>query len=140
MELIETSLFTKQVQAALSDRDTGRGPDVRKDLFDELLESVKEAKEIASGRRKPARVTRADDLLNAGHPNVVALRAHFGLSQAKFAALLGISVDTLQNWEQGRRKPEGPAKVLLRVAATHPDILLAVTRRVPKRGTRRSAA
>lgn len=105
---------------------------MRKDLFDQLLASVKEAKEIAAGRRKPARVTRAKDLVNAEHPNVPALRAHFGLSQAKFAALLGISVDTLQNWEQGRRQPDGPALVLLRVAAAHPEVLLSVTRRSVK--------
>ena len=59
------------------------------------------------------------------------LRAHFGLSQTNFAALLGISVATLQNWEQGLREPEGPAKVLLRVAAAHPETLLSVTGRSP---------
>lgn len=46
------------------------------------------------------------------------------LSQVKFAQLLGISEDTLQNWEQGRRKPAGPAKVLLKIAAEHPKIVL----------------
>lgn len=81
---------------------------MRKDLFDQLVESVKEMKAIHAGRRKPARVTRAADLLNADTPDVAALRAQFKLSQAKFAALLGISVDTLQNWEQRRRQPEGP--------------------------------
>ncbi len=113
---------------------------MRKDLFEQLMESVKEAHEIAAGRRRPARVTRAADLLDAKNPDVAALRAHFKLSQAKFAKLLGISVDTLQNWEQGRRRPEGPAKVLLRVAAAHPDVLLSVTRAAPRRPTRRSAA
>ena len=113
---------------------------MRKDLFDELLESVKEAKAIAAGRRKPTRVTRAKDLLDAEHPNAAALRAHFGLSQAKFAKLLGISVDTLQNWEQGRRQPDGPALVLLRVAAAHPEVLLSVTGRSEKGWKRRSAA
>ena len=55
------------------------------------------------------------------------IREQYGLSQDKFATLMGISVATLRNWEQGRRKPEGPARVLLRVAATHPDALLNVT-------------
>jgi len=55
---------------------------------------------------------------------VKKLREHYGLSQSKFASLMGISVATLRNWEQGRRKPEGPAKVLLMVAARHPDVLL----------------
>jgi len=56
---------------------------------------------------------------------VAALRARFQLSQAKFAALLGISTGTLRNWEQGRREPEGPARVLLRVAARHPEAVLS---------------
>lgn len=106
---------------------------MRKDLFDQLVESVKEMKAIQAGKRKPARVTRADDLVRSGTPDVAALRGHFQLSQAKFAALLGISVDTLQNWEQGRRQPEGPARVLLRVAAAHPEALLSVTQHSAKR-------
>ena len=113
---------------------------MRKDLFDQLVESVKEMKAIQAGRLKPSRVTRAAELLRAGTPDVAALRARFKLSQSKFAALLGISVDTLQNWEQHRRHPEGPAKVLLRVAAAHPEALLSVTRQTPKRRTSRSAA
>ena len=56
--------------------------------------------------------------------NIVRVRGKLGLSQSKFAALLGISADTLQNWEQGRRTPAGPAKVLLKIAARHPEVLL----------------
>ena len=112
---------------------------MRRDLFDELVESVKEMKSIQAGRSKPARVTKAGDLLREDAPDVAALRARFKLSQAKFAALLGISVDTLQNWEQYRRQPEGPAKVLLRVAAAHPEVLLSVTARPTKRRARASA-
>ncbi len=108
---------------------------MRKELFDQLLESVKEMKAIQAGRRKSARSTQAEDLLRAGAVDVAALRRRFRLSQAKFAALLGISVDTLQNWEQGRRQPEGPARVLLRVAAAHPDALLSVTQPPPRRRT-----
>jgi putative transcriptional regulator len=52
------------------------------------------------------------------------VREKYGLSQDKFASLMGISVATLRNWEQGRRKPEGPARVLLMVAAKHPEALL----------------
>jgi putative transcriptional regulator len=113
---------------------------MRKDLFNELVESVKQMKAIAAGRLAPGRVTRAEDVLRNGTPDVAALRAHFKLSQAKFATLLGISVDTLQNWEQRRRRPEGPAKVLLRVAATHPEALLAVGRPARRRRRHRSAA
>jgi len=108
-------------------------------MFDELLESVKEMKEILDGRRKPARVTHMRDILKADI-DVAALRANYRLSQGKFAALLGISVDTLQNWEQGRRTPDGPAKILLRLAAAHPEALLSVTRPATKRRSRRSAA
>lgn len=109
---------------------------MRRDLFDQLVESVKQMKAIEAGRLKPSRVTRAEDLLRGGRPNVAALRARFKLSQAKFAALLGISVNTLQNWEQNRRRPEGPAKVLLRVAATHPEVLLSATKPTAKRWVR----
>jgi putative transcriptional regulator len=110
---------------------------MRKELFEQLVESVKQMKAIEAGRMKPSRVTRAEDLLADAGPDVAALRARFNLSQAKFAALLGISVGTLQNWEQKRRRPDGPAKVLLRVAATHPEALLSVTTPVPRRRTRR---
>lgn len=112
---------------------------MRKDLFAQLVESVRQMKAIEAGQRKPSRVTRSEELVR-GTPDVAALRAHFGLSQAKFAALLGISVDTLQNWEQRRRRPEGPAKVLLRVAATHPEALLSVAKQATKRRSHRSAA
>ena len=57
---------------------------------------------------------------------VRALREQFGLSQDKFAQLVGISVGTLRNWEQGRRRPEGPARVLLRIASRHPEALLDI--------------
>ena len=55
--------------------------------------------------------------------DIVALRRFTGLTQASFARALGISVHTLRNWEQGRRRPEGPALALLRVVARHPRIL-----------------
>ena len=55
--------------------------------------------------------------------DIVALRAFIGLTQAEFARALGINVHTLRNWEQGRRRPEGPAMALLRIAARHPKII-----------------
>ncbi len=114
---------------------------MRKDLFDELVASVKQMKAIEAGRLKPGRVTRLEDLVERGTPDVAALRARFNLSQPQFARLLGISVSTLQNWEQKRRRPEGPAKVLLRVAAAHPEALLSVTKKGPaQRGRRRDRA
>lgn len=55
--------------------------------------------------------------------DVAVLRRFVGLTQARFARAMGISVHTLRNWEQGRRQPEGPAVALLRIAARHPRIL-----------------
>jgi putative transcriptional regulator len=87
-------------------------------LFNELLASIKQGGEILRGSRKAKRVFNFDE------PDVKTIRAHYGLSQDKFAKLLGISAGTLRNWEQGRRKPDGPARVLLCVAAKHPDEIL----------------
>jgi putative transcriptional regulator len=88
------------------------------ELFNELLASVREGGAILRGKQKAAREFHFEE------PDVAAIREEYGLSQTKFAALLGISVRTLQNWEQGRRHPHGPAKVLLRVAAKHPRAVL----------------
>lgn len=55
--------------------------------------------------------------------DIATLRRFTGLTQVQFAQAMGISVHTLRNWEQGRRKPEGPAIGLLRIAARHPRIL-----------------
>jgi putative transcriptional regulator len=92
---------------------------MKKELFHELLQSVKEAVAIERGGMKPSRKFEVK-----GANDVVRVRTRLGLSQTKFARLLGISEDTLQNWEQGRRKPTGSAKVLLKIAAKHPDIIL----------------
>ncbi len=94
---------------------------MNKGLFEELLESVKKAKAIENGKLKPARTFRVNP-----KTDLVRVRGKLGLTQSKFAAVLGISADTLQNWEQGRRSPTGPAKVLLKIAIRHPEILLEV--------------
>jgi len=112
---------------------------MRKVLFDELLESVNQMKAIHAGRLKPSRVTNSRDLATGDPSQVADLRARFKLSQSKFAALLGISIDTLQNWEQGRRQPEGPARVLLKIAAAYPEALLAVSSASKKPRARKSA-
>lgn len=75
-------------------------------------------------RAMPARVRKR---LIAGKfetgEDVAALRRFVGLTQARFAEAMGISVHTLRNWEQDRRRPEGPAVALLRIAARHPRII-----------------
>ena len=83
-----------------------------RELGEKLLASVREMK-----AGQAARATRV-----AVSP-IAATREAVGVSQSRFAALLGISVRTLQEWEQGRRSPTGAAKTLLRVAETHPEIL-----------------
>ena len=98
---------------------------MRDDLFNELLQSVREGGAILRGEARPSRSFVIAD------PDVSAIRQTFNLSQPKFAAFLGISTRTLQNWEQKRRKPEGPAKVLLQVAAKHPEAILDVVSETP---------
>lgn len=98
---------------------------MKEELFQELVESVKEMGAIMRGEKEPERVFRFSE---TDAPDVAVLRARFGLSQEKFAVLLGISVGTLRNWEQGRRRPEGPARVLLQVAAKHPEAVLDTVR------------
>jgi DNA-binding transcriptional regulator YiaG len=75
-------------------------------------------------RAIPARVRRRliDGHIESGG-DVAALRRFVGLTQSQFAQAMGISVHTLRNWEQGRRRPEGPAIGLLRIAARHPRII-----------------
>ncbi len=87
-------------------------------LFDELLASTKEAKEILAKKTAPSRTFYIDE------PNAKEIRSKFNLTQDEFANLLNISVATLRNWEQGRRRPEGPARVLLNVANTYPQALI----------------
>jgi putative transcriptional regulator len=79
----------------------------------DLLASVRQ---MRSG--KAARTTRVKI------PDAAQARARVGMSQQQFAALLGVSARTLQDWEQGRREPTGAAKTLLRVAVSHPEVLV----------------
>ncbi len=84
-------------------------------LFEELLESVREGGAVLRGEKEASRMFVVET------PNVKQIRKRYQLSQTEFAALMGISVKTLQNWEQGRRNPRGAARVLLQVAAKHPE-------------------
>ena len=90
---------------------------MKDELFNELVASVREGGNILRGKAKPSRSVVVET------PNVKKIRSNYKLSQPEFAALMGISVRTLQNWEQGRRIPEGAARVLLQVAAKHPEVI-----------------
>ncbi len=91
---------------------------MKKEAFDELLASIEQGGRILRGKKVPVRAFNVDE------PDVPAIRRHLGLTQQRFATLLGISLATLRNWEQGRRKPDGPARVLLCVAAKNPKAVL----------------
>jgi putative transcriptional regulator len=86
--------------------------DELKQFQDDLLASVKQMKSGRAARTTQVIVTAASEA-----------RARTGLTQGEFAELLGVSVRTLQDWEQGRRDPTGAAQTLLRVAVKHPKIL-----------------
>ena len=92
---------------------------MNKKTFAELTASIKEAGEIKRGKAKPSR------RFEVTPPNVRSIRRRFSASQSRFAKMLGVSVDTIQNWEQGRCFPTGPARVLLVVAARNPDLLIS---------------
>jgi putative transcriptional regulator len=91
---------------------------MKQKLFEELEKSLKQAGEIARGERKPSRK------YNYSPSRVQAVRERAELSQAEFARLLNVSVRTLQNWEQARREPTGPAKALLRIVEMEPGVAL----------------
>jgi len=86
--------------------------------FEKLTASIKEAGEIKSGNRKPSRVYEIKPL------DIKTVREKLNVSQNEFAIMIGVSARTLQNWEQGRRKPEGPANALLRIVSRNPQVVL----------------
>lgn len=88
--------------------------------FKELLTSIDQARKINVGKLKAGRVFKFNPIM------VKRIRMKLHASQAVFAHMIGVSIDTLQNWEQGRRRPEGPALALLKVAAASPETLVKV--------------
>ncbi len=88
-----------------------------KQLFDDIVASLNEAVAITKGETAPSRVFTYE------MPDVKEIRAKTGLSQTEFAKKLHISFKTLQNWEQGRRKPTGPAITLMRLLDKDPNLL-----------------
>ena len=96
--------------------------------FEELLTSVRQLGAIRRGERKPSRAT------TFRPTDVKAVRAALMQSQSEFALMIGVSVATLRNWEQGRRTPDGPALALLQVAARNPAAVMDALHRPRRRG------
>jgi putative transcriptional regulator len=87
----------------------------------EILEGIREIKAHKAGKKR----LRTHQLKEPAAPQVI--RANLKLSQSAFAALMGVSLRTVQDWEQGRRKPSGPAVALLRIAEQKPEVLLELS-------------
>jgi putative transcriptional regulator len=101
---------------------------MKKRLFDELVESIRQAGKIHRGEEAPSRKF-------VFEPEAVrAIRQKLNKSQSEFAQMIGVSVATLQNWEQGRREPEGPARALLVVAAKAPSVVAKALASAARRG------
>jgi putative transcriptional regulator len=96
---------------------------MRQRMFDRLLQSVREGGAILRGEDKTSRRIVVDS------PQVRTIREKTSLSQSEFAHLIGVSVKTLQNWEQDRRRPTGPAVALLRIIAREPKLAVEAIHR-----------
>lgn len=96
--------------------------------FQELLTSIRQAGRIRRGTLKPVRV------MTFRPADVKAVRDALKASQTEFALMIGVSVATLRNWEQGRRTPDGPALALLRVASRNPRAVAEALHREPRKG------
>jgi len=97
---------------------------MKKQMFKELLGSVREAGAILRGKKKASRRT----IIHSSDVRVI--RERTGLSQSEFADLIGVSVKTLQNWEQERRRPTGPAAALLRIIEHDPTLAVKAIHRI----------
>ena len=91
---------------------------MKKKDFDNLVESIQEAGKIKAGELPASRRFELSPF------DIKTVREKLHKSQSEFALMIGVSVSTLQNWEQGRRKPEGPAKALLKVAFKNPKAVM----------------
>ena len=86
--------------------------------FEKLVTSVKQAGKIKHGNLLPGRKFEFTPY------DIKKIRRKFNTSQSEFAILIGVSVSTIQNWEQGRRYPEGPARALLKIASVSPGTVV----------------
>ena len=90
----------------------------KRDIGQEILDGIREVKDYKSGKK----VLRVRSLKAPSPPKVI--RQRLKLSQSAFAGLMGVSLRTIQDWEQGRRKPSGPAVALLRIAEQKPEVFM----------------
>jgi putative transcriptional regulator len=100
---------------------------MKKRDFDALVTGIRQAGQIRRGQVPPSRVT------DFAPVDVKAIRQRLSQSQSEFARMIGVSLSTLQNWEQGRRRPEGPARALLKVAAENPEAVSAALSQLPSK-------
>jgi putative transcriptional regulator len=94
---------------------------MNKTHFDQLIKGVREMKRHRAG--KPVRGTRSTELQA---PDVRLIREAAKISQSEFARLIGVNLRTLQNWEQNRTRPTGPARALLKIVASNPQAIEAL--------------
>ncbi len=90
---------------------------MRKKDFEALVTSIRQAGRIRRGEARPSRVQEFAAL------DVKSIRLRLGKSQTEFARMIGVSVATMRNWAQGRRRPHGPARALLTIAAANPRVV-----------------
>lgn len=91
---------------------------MREKDFDKLMGSIKQAGKIRRGEMKPSRI------FHFNPTDIKKIRLRLKKSQSEFALMIGVSISTLQNWEQGRRQPKGPAQALLKIAAEKPKAII----------------
>lgn len=128
--------------------NTLKARDSKRDIGAELLQSVRDLKAGRWGRKTtietmpggsvrrrvelPDGTVTKDEVLTGARWALVSARAHSGLSQAEFAKALGVSKRTLENWEQGKAEPTGPARVLLNLVAKYPDTVQRLAKMRPQ--------
>jgi putative transcriptional regulator len=98
----------------ITEPSSAGGIQMNKTDFDKLTESIRQVGKIKRGTMKASRVRIVEP------EDIRSIRQRLKKTQSEFALMIGVSVATLQNWEQGRRKPEGPAQALLKIAAKNP--------------------
>ena len=122
--------------------------DAKRDIGAELLQSVRDLKAGRWGRKTtietlpdgavrrrvelPGGKVEKDEMLTGARWALLSARSSSGLSQSEFASAIGVSKRTLENWEQGRAEPTGPAKVLLNLVAKHPDTIKRLAKMRPE--------